>query len=97
MPAEKATENSLLFEMLSKPARVAIFNSMTLVTVSAGTEIITQGDAVATKFFILDRGTCDVLLTKPAWGPEPRKVLTYAPGRSGPISNTALGSGLPME
>ena len=78
--AEKATENNLLFEMLSKSARTAIFNSMELQTFQAGSSIITQGDE-GTKFYVLKEGACDVSVIKEGWGADPRKVLTYAPGR----------------
>lgn len=80
--AEKAVQHNLLFEMLSKATRVAIFNSMAPCSVATGTHIIKQGDE-GTKFYILEQGSCDVLIRKDEWGGEPRKVLSYAPGRSG--------------
>ena len=40
--AEKAVAGNLLFDMLSKEARRAIFASMEPLVVSAGTQIITQ-------------------------------------------------------
>ena len=78
--AEKATETNLLFEMLSKSARLAIFNSMELQQVAAGTDIIAQGDE-GTKFYVLKEGCCDVLIQKAELGLEPCKVLTYSAGR----------------
>lgn len=73
-------EANLLFEMLSKATRKAIFDSMTPCTVAAGTEVITQGDE-GTRFYVLEKGSCDVLLHKEEWGPLSRKVLTYGPGK----------------
>lgn len=49
--------------------------------VSAGTTIISQGDTNATKFYILEKGTCDVLITNEATGNVPKKVHTYPSGR----------------
>ena len=71
--------------MLPKSARAAIFGSMAPIGVPSGTDIITQGDE-GTKFYILERGTCDVLVAKEEWGPQPRKVLSYSPGRSVPAA-----------
>lgn len=67
--------------MLSLPARQAIFRSMALQMVSAGTTIISQGDTDATKFYVLEKGTCDVLISSNATGNLPRKVHTYTSGR----------------
>ncbi len=74
-------EGNLLFEMLSAPARRAIFLSMALQMVSAGTTIIKQGDEDATKFYVLEKGTCDVLVASDASGGVPKKVHTYPAGR----------------
>ena len=70
--------------MLSLPARQAIFRSMALQMVSAGTTIISQGDTDATKFYVLEKGTCDVLISSDATGNLPRKVHTYTSGRCAP-------------
>ena len=83
--AEKATENNLLFEMLPKSAKAAIFGSMAPIGVPTSTDIITQGDE-GTKFYILEAGCCDVLVSKEEWGPQPRRVLSYSPGRSAPAA-----------
>ncbi len=74
-------EGNLLFDMLSLPARQAIFRSMSLHMVGAGTTIISQGDTNATKFYVLEKGTCDVLVTNEATGNVPKKVHTYPSGR----------------
>jgi hypothetical protein len=79
--AERAVEGNLLFDMLSLPARQAIFRSMSLHMVSAGTKIISQGDTDATKFYVLEKGTCDVFVTNEATGNVPKKVHTYPSGR----------------
>ena len=79
-PAEKATETNLLFETLPRAARKAIFTSMSPSSVSAGTEIIKQGDE-GTNFYILERGTCEVFVKKAEWGDEPKHVHTYHAGR----------------
>jgi len=49
--------------------------------VSVGTTIISQGDVDATKFYVLEKGTCDVLITNEATGNVPKKVHTYSSGR----------------
>ncbi len=67
--------------MLSLPARQAIFRSMSLQMVSGGTTIISQGDTDATKFYVLEKGTCDVLISSDATGNVPKKVHTYTSGR----------------
>ena len=67
--------------MLSLPARQAIFRSMALQMVSGGTTIISQGDTDATKFYVLEKGTCDVLISSDATGNVPKKVHTYTSGR----------------
>ena len=54
--------------------------------VSAGTTIISQGDTDATKFYVLEKGTCDVLISSDATGNLPRKVHTYTSGRCAPDS-----------
>ena len=77
--AEKAVDGNLLFEMLSAPARQAIFRSMAPLAVGAGEVLIKQGDADATLFYVLERGTCDVLVA--AGAEPPKRVHTYAPGR----------------
>ncbi|KAK9909485.1 hypothetical protein WJX75_003002 [Coccomyxa subellipsoidea] len=48
--------------------------------VSAGTTIINQGDTDATKFYVLEKGTCDVLINNEATGYVPKKVHTYPSG-----------------
>lgn len=63
------------------PAKEAIFSSMTPLRVPAGTTVITQGDADAKTFYVLEEGQCDVYVAKPEWGNQPRKVLTYQAGR----------------
>ena len=68
------------------PAKQAIFSSMTPLRVPAGTAVITQGDADAKTFYVLEQGQCDVFVAKPEWGSQPRKVLTYQPGRWGPAT-----------
>ena len=67
--------------MLSLPAKQAIFRSMAPLTVSAWTEIIKQGDTDATKFYILEKGTCHVMITSPDTSGEQKKAHTYSPGR----------------
>lgn len=84
MHAERAVEGNLLFDMLSSPARRAIFLSMSLQMVSAGTTIITQGDMDATRFYVLEKGTCDVLVSAEAAGKAAKKVHTYPSGRQAP-------------
>ena len=74
-------EGNLLFNMLSTPARRAIFLSMSLQMVSGGTTIITQGDMDATRFYVLEKGTCDVLVGGDAAGKGGKKVHTYPSGR----------------
>jgi cAMP-dependent protein kinase regulator len=69
--------------MLSLPARQAIFRSMALQMVSAGTTIIAQGETDATKFYVLEKGTCDVLISSDVTGNMPKKVHTYTSSRSG--------------
>ena len=54
---------------------------MTPLRVPAGTTVITQGDADAKTFYVLEEGQCDVYVAKPEWGNQPRKVLTYQAGR----------------
>ena len=66
--------------MLPKSVRKAIFNSMAPSRVPAGTEIIKQGDE-GTKFYILERGVCEVFVKKAEWGEEAKHVHTYHPGR----------------
>ena len=73
-------ESNLLFEMLSKSARRAIFDSLAPQKVSSGSDIIQQGDE-GTKFYILQDGSCDVFISKAEWGPLPRRVHSYVSGR----------------
>lgn len=40
-----------------------------------------QGDTMANKYYVVERGAAEVLLAKEEWGPEPRKVHELAPGR----------------
>eukprot|EP00884_Botryococcus_braunii_P004081 jgi/Botrbrau1/13674/Bobra.0378s0007.2 len=77
---EQATQGNLLFEMLSIPARQAIYRSMKPMLVSAGTDIITQGDTEARQFYVLEKGTCNALIASEQWGNIPKKVHTYSPG-----------------
>lgn len=84
--AESATQKNLLFEHLLRATKQAIFESMTPLEVAAGTSIIKQGDTEAKTFYVLASGCCEVLLQTPAWGTEPRQVLTYDPGRYTPRS-----------
>lgn len=79
--AERAVAGNLLFEMLPKAARRAIFESMAPCSAPAGTVIIRQGDE-GSQFYILEQGACDVLLASPEPGAEPRKMHSYSPGRS---------------
>lgn len=77
--AEKAIEGNLLFDMLSMSAKRAIIDSMTPLHVTVGTDIITQGDTDATKFYVLEKGACDVYV-KGADGIT-RRVHSYKAGR----------------
>ena len=79
---EAATKDNLLFDMLPLQSKVAIFNSMTPLECSAGTDIIVQGDKDARTFYVLESGSCDVFLfigKDPADGMK--KVHQYAAGR----------------
>lgn len=78
--AEKAVAGNLLFDTLTAPARQAIINSMAPLLVEAGTEIITQGDTNATKFYVLESGTASVLIADPETMKK-KHILTYKPGR----------------
>ena len=62
--------------------------------VSAGTTIIKQGDTDATKFYVLEKGTCDVLVTNDSTGGVPKKVHTYPSGRcaAGPTCSASPSS-----
>ena len=51
-----AVARSLLFAPLSSPERATLLHSMTPVTAAAGQVIIKEGDAVADKFFVLEKG-----------------------------------------
>ena len=77
---EQATEGNLLFESLSLPAKQAIVRSMKAETYREGQVIIQQGDTVANKFYVVERGTAGVFIQKEEWGEE-RKVAAYQPGR----------------
>eukprot|EP00887_Chlorella_sp_A99_P000268 scaffold13.g268.t1 len=76
----RATEDNLLFESLSIPAKQAIIRSMKPENYRAGEVIIQQGDPVANKFYVVERGTADVFLHREEWGEE-RKVASYQPGK----------------
>lgn len=76
--AEKATQGNLLFEQLLTPARQAIFNSMTPLHVEAGTEVIQQGQQNATKFYVLEKGNCEVFVSTEDSGLKPLKVHSYS-------------------
>ena len=81
-------DGNLLFEMLSAPARQAIFRSMAPLAVGAGEAIIRQGDTDATLFYVLEKGSCDVLVA--AGAEPPKKVHTYSPGRRAPACSTQV-------
>ena len=51
-----AVARSPLFAPLSSPERATLLHSMTPVTCSAGQVVIREGDAVADKFFVLEKG-----------------------------------------
>ena len=78
--AEKALTGNLLFDTLTAPARRAIINSMSLLSVPAGTAIITQGDADATRFFVLASGRATVHIADAKTGVR-KQVATYNPAR----------------
>ncbi len=67
--------------MLTAPARRAIINSMSPLSVPAGTEIITQGDADATRFFVLASGRATVHVADAKTGTR-KQVATLKPARS---------------
>ena len=83
--------------MLSLPARQAIFRSMSLQMVSGGTTIISQGDTDATKFYVLEKGTCDVLISTDATGNVPKKVHTYTSGRCGNLVSAKIHSSIDLS
>ena len=66
--------------MLTAPARRAIINSMSPLSVPAGTAIITQGDAEATRFFVLASGRATVHIADAKTGTR-KQVATYNPAR----------------
>ena len=66
--------------MLTAPARRAIINSMSALSVPAGTEIITQGDADATRFFVLASGRATVHVADAKTGMR-KQVATLKPAR----------------
>ena len=70
---------NLLFDMLSREARRAIFASMEPLTVPAGTTLITQGDVDASTFYVLELGNCDVFVSDE--GRQPVKVHAYTSER----------------
>ena len=80
--AAKAVTGNLLFDILSREARRAIFASMEPMLVSAGTTIISQGDVDASTFYVLEMGNCDVFVS--AEGGSPRKVHAYTSERRAP-------------
>lgn len=88
---EKAVDGNVLFDMLSVAAKTAIIESMTQLSVSSGATIIRevsfpffinvkrfQGDTVATKFYVLEEGNCEVF--KSVNG-DAKKVHSYGPGK----------------
>ena len=79
--AEKAVAGNLLFDTLTAPARRAIINSMSALSVPAGTHIITQGDADASRFYVLASGHATVHVAV-AKGAASKQVATYGPARS---------------
>ena len=72
---------NLLFDMLSREAKRAIFASMEPLMVSAGTTIITQGDVNASTFYVLEIGNCDVFVSSTGSGGQPVQVHSYTSGR----------------
>ncbi len=66
--------------MLTAPARRAIINSMSPLSVPVGTEIITQGDADATRFFVLASGRATVHVADSRTGTR-KQVATIKPAR----------------
>eukprot|EP00210_Caulerpa_lentillifera_P000821 g794.t2 len=75
---EEAINGNVLFDTLSIPAKSAIVDSMVQLTASVGTTIIKEGDTVATKFYVLEDGCCDVF--KKDSNSESKKVHSYGPG-----------------
>ena len=72
---------NLLFDTLTAPARRAIINSMAPLSVPAGTAIITQGDADATRFYVLASGRATVRVADARTGAT-KQVAVYSPARS---------------
>ena len=87
---------NLLFDMLTREAKRAIFASMEPLMVSAGTAIITQGDEDASTFYVLEIGNCDVFVCNESTGGQPLKVHSYTSGRCAALSS-AFGQAGPVQ
>ena len=70
---QRAMAGNLLFQGLSLGARQAIINSMSSQTVSADEIIIEQGNTEATRYYVVDRGSFEVLI-------DEKPVHTCTPG-----------------
>ncbi|KAG7671492.1 hypothetical protein Ndes2526B_g09344 [Nannochloris sp. 'desiccata'] len=75
----KAMIDNVLFQDLSLAARQAIINSMTAQVAKPGDVIITQGEADASKYYVVDRGAFEVY-TKDDVSGEDKMVHTCMPG-----------------
>jgi len=75
----KAMIDNVLFQDLSLAARQAIINSMTAQAVKPEDVIITQGEADASKYYVVDRGAFEVY-TKDDVSGEDKLVHTCMPG-----------------
>ena len=80
--------------MLTAPARRAIINSMSPLSVPAGTAIITQGDAEATRFFVLASGRATVHIADAKTGTR-KQVATYNPARFASAAPAGKQCGVP--
>jgi cGMP-dependent protein kinase len=77
---ERAVTGNLLFDTLTAPARRAIINSMSPLSVPPGTAIIKQGDTDAKRFYVLASGQATVHVANADTGAS-TQVATYAPAR----------------
>ena len=77
---QRAVADNLLFQGLSMAAREAIINSMRAQSVQPGEIIIQQGDTEAMMYYVVDRGSFEVWMSKDEWGGEERLVHTCTPG-----------------
>ena len=73
---------NLLFDTLTAPARRAIINSMSPMSVPPGTAMIKQGDTDATRFYVLASGRATVHVADAHTGAT-AQVATYGPARRG--------------